>query len=117
MAVHITRRVLLALPTLWLVLTLVFVGFRLLPGDAAETLIAQAAPGGTTRLTAQDLQRLRHRLGLDRPLLVQYSDFLSHAVRLDFGRSFVTQRPVAQEIGECLPYSAALAVSALLLAV
>jgi len=115
---HIARRVLLAIPTLWLVLTLVFVAFRLVPGDAAEAMVAQAqAPqGGSARATAQDVQSLRRRLGIDRPLLVQYGDFLAHAARLDFGRSFADNRPVVQEIGERLPYTAALAACALLLA-
>lgn len=118
MIAHIVRRVLLAIPTLWLVLTLVFVAFRLVPGDAAEAIVAQAqaAQGGTARATAQDVQSLRRRLGIDRPMLVQYGDFFAHAVRLDFGRSFADNRPVFQEIGERLPYTAELAACALLLA-
>jgi ABC-type dipeptide/oligopeptide/nickel transport system permease component len=108
---------LLAIPTLWLVLTLVFVGFRLVPGDAADQLVAQAGQSGAGSLSAQDIRRLRHQLGIDRPLLVQYGDFLVHAVRLDFGRSFATDRPVFQEIGDRLPYSAELAACALLLAI
>src|SRR5690348_3307985 len=115
MIAHIARRALLALPTLWLVLTLVFIAFRLIPGDAAEAMVAQAqtAQGGAARSTAGDVQSLRRRLGIDRPMLVQYGDFLAHAVRLDFGRSFASDQPVVEEIGERLPYTAELAACAL----
>jgi ABC-type dipeptide/oligopeptide/nickel transport system permease component len=107
----------MAVPTLWIVLTLVFIGFRLVPGDAAQQMAAQVAQQGSGTPSAQDVQRLRHQLRLDRPLIVQYVDFLSHAVRLDFGRSFTDNRPVSHVIGERLPYTAALAGCALLLAV
>jgi ABC-type dipeptide/oligopeptide/nickel transport system permease component len=117
MIAHIVRRLLVAIPTLWIVLTLVFVGFRLVPGDAAQSMMAQVAQSGTGSLSAQDVQHLRHQLGLNRPLLVQYGDFLSHAVRLDFGRSYASQRPVFAEIGDRLPYTAELAGCALSLAV
>jgi ABC-type dipeptide/oligopeptide/nickel transport system permease component len=117
MIAHIVRRILIALPTLWLVLTLVFVGFRLVPGDAAQSMMAQAAQSGTGSMSAQDVQRLRHQLGIDRPLLVQYADFLSHAVRLDFGRSYASNRPVFAEIGDRVPYTIELAACSLLLAI
>jgi len=117
MITHIVRRVLIAIPTLWIVLTLVFVGFRLVPGDAAQSMMAQAAQSGTGSMSAQDVQRLRHQLGIDRPLLVQYGDFLSHAVRLDFGRSYASDRPVFEEIGDRLPYTVELAACSLLLAI
>lgn len=117
MIVHIVRRVLLAIPTLWLVVTLVFVGFRLVPGDAAQSMLAQAAQSGTGSMSAQEAQRLRHQLGIDRPILVQYGDFLRHAVRLDFGRSYASNRPVFAEIGDRLPYTVELAACSLLLAV
>jgi ABC-type dipeptide/oligopeptide/nickel transport system permease component len=117
MIAHIVRRILIAIPTLWIVLTLVFVGFRLVPGDAAQSMMAQAAQSGTGSMSAQDVQRLRHQLGIDRPLLVQYADFLSHAVRLDFGRSYASNRPVFAEIGDRVPYTIELAACSLLLAI
>ena len=67
-------------------------------------------------MSAQDVQRLRHQLGIDRPLLIQYGDFLTHAVRLDFGRSYASNRPVFEEIGDRLPYTVGLAACSLLLA-
>jgi peptide/nickel transport system permease protein len=63
-----------------------------------------------------DIQALRHQLGLDRPILVQYWDFLTHACRLDFGTSIISHQPVMQEIWDRFPYTAELAVSAMVLA-
>jgi peptide/nickel transport system permease protein len=65
--------------------------------------------------SAQDVIRLRHELGLDRPLPVQYWDFLQHAVRLDFGRSVRDGQPVWDEIMMRFPYTVELAASAMLL--
>jgi peptide/nickel transport system permease protein len=79
--------------------------------------MAQASESGTGSMNAGDVQRLRHQLGIDRPLLVQYGDFLTHALRLDFGRSYSDNRPVFAEIGERLPYSSELAAASLLLVV
>jgi ABC-type dipeptide/oligopeptide/nickel transport system permease component len=63
-----------------------------------------------------DVAALRHQLGLDRPLPVQYWDFLTHAAHLDFGTSIVSHQPVMQEIWARFPYTAELAVSAMVLA-
>src|SRR5690242_12984158 len=63
-----------------------------------------------------DIKALRHQLGLDQPLPVQYWNFLTHAVRLDFGKSIISHQPVMQEIWARFPYTAELAVSAMVLA-
>jgi ABC-type dipeptide/oligopeptide/nickel transport system permease component len=62
-----------------------------------------------------DIQALRHALGLDQPLPVQYWTFLTHAVRLDFGSSIMSHQPVFQIIWDHFPYTAELAASALVL--
>lgn len=113
----VVRRVLVAIPVLWAVLTLTFIGFHLVPGDAAQAIAAQNALNGAPTPTGRDMQRLRHELGLDRPVIVQYGDFLSHAARLDFGRSIASDEPVFQEIWTRFPYTAAIAVTALALGV
>jgi ABC-type dipeptide/oligopeptide/nickel transport system permease component len=93
---------------LWGVLTLVFFSVHFIPGDPAQVMLfGRGHPG--------DVQALRHQLGLDRPLLVQYGDFLLHAARLDFGTSVVSHQPVMQEIWARFPYTAALTVSAMVL--
>src|SRR5919197_4125815 len=63
-----------------------------------------------------DVAALRHHLGLDQPLPVQYWTFVVHAVRLDFGTSIISHQPVMQEIWDRFPYTAELAVSAMVLA-
>jgi peptide/nickel transport system permease protein len=107
-ATYSIRRILISIPVLWGVLTLVFFSVHFIPGDPAQVMLfGRGHPG--------DVQALRHQLGLDRPLLVQYGDFLLHAARLDFGTSVVSHQPVMQEIWARFPYTAALAVSAMVL--
>jgi peptide/nickel transport system permease protein len=107
-ATYSIRRILISIPVLWGVLTLVFFSVHFIPGDPAQVMLfGRGHPG--------DVQALRHQLGLDRPLLVQYGDFLLHAARLDFGTSVVSHQPVMQEIWARFPYTAALTVSAMVL--
>ncbi len=109
MLTYIVRRTLISIPVLWGVLTLVFASIHLIPGDPAEVMLSG-------RGHPADIAALRHQLGLDRPILVQYWDFLTHACRLDFGTSIVSHEPVMQEIWDRFPYTAELAVSAMVLA-
>lgn len=88
------RRLLVAFLTVLGVGTVVFALVRLLPGDPAETMLARAGAGPAA------IAALRVELGLDRPLLVQYGDWLGHAARGDLGRSLLNNRPVAELIGE-----------------
>jgi peptide/nickel transport system permease protein len=107
-ATYSIRRILVSIPVLWGVLTLVFFSVHFIPGDPAQVMLfGRGHPG--------DVQALRHQLGLDRPILVQYGDFMLHAVRLDFGTSVVSHQPVMSEIWARFPYTAALAVSAMVL--
>jgi len=106
---YIIRRILVSIPVLWGVLTLVFTSIHLIPGDPAQVmLLGRGHPA--------DVAALRHQLGLDRPLPVQYWDFLTHAAHLDFGTSIMSHQPVMQEIWARFPYTAELAVSAMVLA-
>jgi peptide/nickel transport system permease protein len=106
----IVRRVLISIPILWGVVTLVFVGIHLSPGDPAATMLFGHG-------TAEEVARLHHELGLDEPLPVQYWNFVTGAVHMDFGESYVSQQPVSQEILTRFPYTAQLAGAAILLAV
>src|SRR6185436_1116790 len=96
-------RVLDAIPTTLLVLTLVFVAMRLLPGDPAVTLLGDHA-------TQAQIEAMRARLGLDVPLWQQYLRFLWKALTLDFGTSFVNTQPVAAMIALNLPYTIELTI-------
>lgn len=104
------RRVLIGIPTLWGVATVVFIMARLLPGDPARVIAGILA-------TPQDVDRIRHNLGLDQPVWVQYIDFMGRLLRLNLGTSAHTNAPVAVEIGSRLPYTVELAVVALVIAV
>ena len=100
---YLGRRILVTLPTLWLVTVVVFSMVRLLPGDPAETIAGLHA-------TQESVAGLRQELGLDRPLLVQYGQFLGGLLRLDLGRSTMSRAPVLDEIRPRLPVSVTLAV-------
>ncbi len=81
----------------------------MLPGDPAQVLAGQMA-------TPEDVNLIRHQLGLDRPFHVQYGLFLGRLARFDLGRSARTQNPVIQEIWSRLPNTVLLAVAAISLA-
>ncbi|GAA3849499.1 ABC transporter permease [Saccharothrix violaceirubra] len=105
------RRLAAAIPVLLAVLTLAFLAMRLVPGDPVETMLAAGPPP-----TPEQEQALRHQLGLDRPVVEQYLDFLADAAHGDFGRSVRTGEPVGDVIAAVAPASVELAVAALVLA-
>jgi peptide/nickel transport system permease protein len=104
---HLLKRFVLTLPALWLVLTLVFLMIHIVPGDPVEQMLGEgAAPGAAAQL--------RHSLGLDRPLGVQYGHYLLGLFRGELGQSFKFQAPVRQIILERYPATLQLAFLALL---
>ena len=105
---YILKRLLLAVPTLFAVLTIVFVLARVLPGDPAQTILGDQA-------SQEALASMRHRLGVDKPIGAQYVDFLFNAVRGDWGNSLVTGKPVAEEVRKVLPYTIDLTVTSIVL--
>ena len=110
MLLYIAKRLLVALPTLLAVLTVVFFFVRIAPGDPALIILGdQASP--------QALAAVRHELGLDQPLLVQYLDFMSTVLKGDLGTSLVTHRSVWGEVANVLPYTIELTLSALVIGV
>jgi peptide/nickel transport system permease protein len=105
----LARRLVLTLPVLLGVATLVFSPIHLIPCDPAQAMLGEAAPQA-------DVQELRHRLGLDRPLLEQYAMFLRGLVRGDLGTSLRTGEPVTAQIVERMPATFELAAAAMLVA-
>lgn len=107
----ILRRLLLLAPLLFAVSVVVFLILRLGPNDPAISYLrlSQIPP------TDQALAAAREFLGLNRPLPAQYVDWFSRALRLDFGLSYVTRRPVLSEILYYLPATLSLAGISLLL--
>jgi peptide/nickel transport system permease protein len=103
---YVVKRLLIAIPSLLIASLIVFTLPRLIPGDAVELMLAEKA-------YAKDIAELRAKLGLDRPIYVQYFEWAGRAVRGDLGESLWTRRPVLEEIGQRLPVTLMLAILAL----
>ena len=106
----LVRRILLTLPVVLGVATLVFSLIHLVPGDPVQAMLGESA-------SPEEITELRGRLGLDRPLLVQYGRFLTGLAKADLGTSLRTNQPVATAIGERLPATFELAMAAMALAI
>jgi ABC-type dipeptide/oligopeptide/nickel transport system permease component len=104
------KRLLLAIPTLFVMLTAIFVLVRLVPGDAAAVILGDQA-------TEASLQALRTKLGLDQPLHVQYLTFIGDVLTGNLGRSLSSGRSVAQEVLLVLPYTIELTLAAITIGV
>jgi ABC-type dipeptide/oligopeptide/nickel transport system permease component len=105
---YISIRLLFALPALWLILTMVFLLAHIVPGDPVAQMLGEGA-------RAEDLTQLRHALGLDLPLPVQYGHYLSGVLHGNLGESFRFQQPVLKVVAEHYPATLELAVVALLI--
>lgn len=99
------KRILVLLPILLFVSVVVFLILRLAKGDPAMAYLCMS----NIPPTDQALVEARMELGLDKPVPVQYVNWLNKALRLDFGRSYVTGRPVLEEILHYLPATLILA--------
>lgn len=99
-----------SVPVLLLVATLSFVLMHLLPGDPAVVIAGPDA-------TAEAIEKLRHQLGLDRPLLVQLASWLGNLVRGDFGQSLMLNQSVLSAVVSRLPVTLSLAVLAFLITI
>jgi len=106
---YVIKRLLSTIPVLLGISLLLFFMLRMLPGDPAQVLAGQMA-------SPEDIELIRHQLGLDRPIHVQYAFFLGRLARFDLGRSARTQNPVTEEIWARLPNTMLLAVVAITLA-
>jgi peptide/nickel transport system permease protein len=101
---YIVRRLLLAIPTLWGAATLLFLLMRVLPYSPIDSRTAETSADEAVRA------RLEQAYGLDRPVHIQYLDYLHSVLRGDLGRSLVSERPVWDELRHRLPVTAELAV-------
>src|SRR5688500_2531201 len=113
---YVLGRLLLFVPTLLGASLLIFVLLRFVPGDVAEILVYGAGTESSA-IQQKQVEQIRHELGLDRPVLVQYALWLGNALRGDFGYSYTQRRPVAEILRERFPRSAELAVLTLVAAV
>jgi peptide/nickel transport system permease protein len=107
---YVFRRLLVAIPSLLIASLIVFSLPRLLPGDVVQLMLEEKAYG-------KDVDDLRHKLGLDRPIYIQYFAWLGQIGRGDLRESLWTWRPVLEELTRRLPISLELGVLALAFAI
>src|ERR1700734_1054402 len=105
---YIGQRVLYAIPAPWLIVTMVFMLAHLVPGDPVAQMLGEGA-------RVEDLQQLRHALGLDLPLLTQYGRYITGLLHGNLGESFRFQQPVLQVVTSHYPATLELAIVALLI--
>src|SRR4051812_14200637 len=108
MHVYLARRLLLVIPTLFGVSVIVFMLVRMLPGDAVTMLLQDYA-------YATNADELRAKLGLDRPVYVQYVEWVGGVVRGDLGTSLRSKTPVADELVNRMPVTAELGLIAMVI--
>ena len=113
MRAYTLRRLALLVPTLLGISLLAFALANLTPGDPAETYLRRVLD---QQPTPAQVAATREELGLNRPFVVRYLDWVGHAVRGDLGVSYSTRRSVAEEIGHRIPFTLELALPAALLA-
>jgi peptide/nickel transport system permease protein len=106
----IVRRLLQLIPILLGLSVLLFAWLRALPGGPAQAALGE-------RATPEDIARYNEAFGLDQPIIVQYFKFLGRALRLDFGNSSRTGRPVTSEFLERFPGTVELTIFAMILAI
>ncbi|MBM4439864.1 MAG: ABC transporter permease [Candidatus Rokubacteria bacterium] len=107
---YLAKRLVVAIPSLLIASLIVFTLPRLIPGDVVAMMLEEKA-------YAKDLEELRAKLGLNRPIYVQYFEWLGRAVQGDLGESLWTRRPVLEEIGQRLPITLELALLSLVVAI
>jgi peptide/nickel transport system permease protein/oligopeptide transport system permease protein len=105
----IARRLVLAVPTLAGVLVVVFLLLYVAPGDPVQAMVGE-------RADAETMARLRRELRLDEPIHAQFAHYAAGVLRGDLGASYVTGRPIIQDLRERFPRTLELAVTAMLLA-
>jgi peptide/nickel transport system permease protein len=107
MSTYMVRRALLTIPTVLLVSVMVFVIVRVMPGDVTTALLTDV------RYSKQDAAQLRQRLGIDRPLVVQYATWIGGLGRGDLGKSLINGQPISTRVAQALPVTLELALFAL----
>lgn len=106
--VYFVTRVLLALPMIFILLSIIFLVLRVMPGDPVLAMVGDKAP-------LSQIQSMRHELGLDRPIYVQFFDYLVSLMRGDLGRSLIFgHRLISVEIEEHFPATLELTISSMI---
>lgn len=100
MSTYIIRRLIHAVSVIFLVTIIVFFTMRLLPGDPILLLVTATEQ---QEYTQEQIDRLRHEFGLDKPLVVQYFDWIGGVLKGDMGTSILNRQPVMKELARRLP--------------
>ena len=106
----VVRRLLTVAPTVLVVATVTFIALQIIPGDIAQIMLG-------TDARPEDVTRLRRELGLDRPLIVRYLEWLGNLLRGDLGTSITYREPVGRLIAARLPVTYSVAFAAMLVAI
>lgn len=106
---HILRRLLLAIPTLFAVVTIIFLVVRVVPGDPARAVLGDYA-------SEETIEAYREQMGLNEPLLIQYRDYMLGLLRGDLGDSLINRQPAWDQIQGLLPHTLQLAFAAIVIA-
>lgn len=110
---YILRRLLVSLVLIWVVLTTIFFLMRLLPGDALLAMSGERPES----MSAEQRKIMMHKLGLDRPVTVQYAEWFTNVLKGDFGISLSSRRPVIRDVLVRVPRTIELAFAGLLVGV
>ncbi len=107
LASYVLTRLLLAIPMIFIMLTVVFVVLRVMPGDPVSAMLGDRAP-------LRVIEQKKQELGLNKPITLQYLDYLGKLARLDLGDSMIFKQRVSQSIVEKLPATIELTLFGLL---
>ncbi len=114
---YVARRLLIAVPTLWLITVITFLIINLSPGDPLVGLILSSEGAVPAQMSPEYVQSLRVKYNLDRPLAERYVLWLKQILRGNLGMRFGEQQSVTEAIGNRLPYTLELMTTSLLIAV
>ncbi len=110
MGQYIARRLLALIPVLLGVSILVFSLIRMIPGDPVIVMLGE-------RARAQDIERVREQMGFNRPIYVQYLEWIARVLRGDLGTSIINRTPVMSELKQRLPATIEMVIAAMLIGV
>ena len=105
---YVLKRLLITIPVLLCVTFIVFSIMQLTPGSPAASILGPTAP-------QEQIDKLNHELGYDRPFFTRFFDFIVDVLHGDFGESYRTREPVAKEIGVRFPTTLKLAIFSMLI--
>ena len=113
MRTYIIKRLLQAIPTLLVISFLIFSLLYITPGDPVLIMLGTS---DNQTMTEEEYQAAKHDMGLDRPMLARYGEFLTGALRGDLGKSYITDEDVFDTIVSKMPATLILTLAAILIA-